>query len=322
MGTRLDNSSSGYEYKKAITGLAHILYKRFTNVFYHSNFIFNTTKLKLKHDEYISTMHKFTYNVISRRRIHIQNKEIESDHADAGDNDKFMYKKKRAAMLDLLIAAEKEGLIDEGGIHEEVDTFMFEGHDTTSAGLTFCFLMLAEHSDVQDRIFDELESIYGDSSRRPTMEDLSKMQYLECCIKESLRLYPPVPFISRRLTEPVKLSNFDVPKGSMCHIHIYDLHRQESVYKNASQYDPDRFSPENCIGRPHYAYIPFSAGPRNCIGQKFAMMELKSIVSAVLRRFKLVPVTRSTDLKFNADFILRNSGPIHIRFLKRDQSMN
>ncbi|VVC93626.1 unnamed protein product [Leptidea sinapis] len=252
MGTRLDNSSSGYEYKKAITGLAHILYKRFTNVFYHSNFIFNTTKLKLKHDEYISTMHKFTYNVISRRRIHIQNKEIESDHADAGDNDKFMYKKKRAAMLDLLIAAEKEGLIDEGGIHEEVDTFMFEGHDTTSAGLTFCFLMLAEHSDVQDRIFDELESIYGDSSRRPTMEDLSKMQYLECCIKESLRLYPPVPFISRRLTEPVKLS------------------------------------------------------------QKFAMMELKSIVSAVLRKFKLVPVTRSTDLKFNADFILRNSGPINL----------
>lgn len=134
------------------------------------------------------------------------------------------------------------------------------------------------------------------------------MRYLECCIKESLRLYPPVHFISRNISETVKLSmlwfhcyfaffvvpiilntreqtilvnvflntskcffyslsgNYTVPAGTICHIHIYDLHRQENLFENPLEFIPERFLPEKCIGRHPYAYIPFSAGPRNCIG--------------------------------------------------------
>ncbi|KAJ8735686.1 hypothetical protein PYW07_007306 [Mythimna separata] len=124
----------------------------------------------------------------------------------AVDDNTYMIKKNKTAMLDLLISAKKEGLIDDIGIQEEVDTFMFEGHDTTASGLTFCFMLLAHHKDVQEKIFAEIKEIVGDSKRSITIEDLSKMKYLERCIKESLRLYPPVHLISRKLKEDMKLS--------------------------------------------------------------------------------------------------------------------
>ncbi|CAF4793903.1 unnamed protein product [Pieris macdunnoughi] len=142
-------------------------------------------------------------NVINKRKQNFQNNEKESD--TLADNDSYVYKKKsRAAMLDLLISAEKEGLINDDGIIEEVNTFMFEGHDTTAAGLTFCLLTLAENQDVQEKVYQELQSIFN-GREDVTLEDLTMMNYLERCIKESMRLYPPVPFISRTLSETVKL---------------------------------------------------------------------------------------------------------------------
>ncbi|XP_013176872.1 PREDICTED: cytochrome P450 4C1-like isoform X2 [Papilio xuthus] len=237
------------------------------------------------------------------------------------DDDEYtmMYaKKKRTAMLDLLILAEQEGLIDPIGIEEEVDTFMFEGHDTTAAGLTYCLMLLANHPYIQDKIFTELREIFGNTKRTASVEDLNAMHYLDRCIKESFRLYPPVPFISRWMNESVTLSNYTVPAGTSCHIHIYDLHRSELLYPSPTVFDPDRFLPENVAKRHHYAYIPFSAGPRNCIGQKFAMMVMKSVVSGIIRNFELHPVTTCSDLRFQADLVLRNSEPVYIKFSKRE----
>ncbi|KOB67392.1 Cytochrome P450 monooxygenase Cyp4M5 [Operophtera brumata] len=169
----------------------------------------------------------------------------------------------------------------------------------------------------QDKIFSELKDIFGDSTRSATMEDLTKMRYLECCIKESLRLYPPVHFISRQLNEKVTLSGYTIPSGVFCHIVILDLHRSPNLYKDPLKFDPDRFLPENSMGRHPYAYIPFSAGPRNCIGQKFAMMEMKSAISEILRKFELFPVTRTEDIEFTADLVLRNARPVYVSFRKR-----
>ncbi|KPJ08733.1 Cytochrome P450 4C1 [Papilio machaon] len=238
-----------------------------------------------------------------------------------GRDDEYimMYaKKKRTAMLDLLILAQQEGLINSIGIEEEVDTFMFEGHDTTAAGLSYCLMLLANHPYIQDKVFVEQREIFGDTKRTATLKDLNAMHYLDRCIKESFRLYPPVPFISRWMNESVTLSNYTVPAGTSCNIHIYDLHRSELLYPNPSLFDPDRFLPENVAKRHHYAYIPFSAGPRNCIGQKFAMMVMKSIVSGIIRNFELHPVTTCSDLRFQVDLILRNSEPVYIKFTKRE----
>lgn len=318
MGTQL-NKETSYEsrcYKTAIYELGQMFFQRFINLFLYSDFIFYSTALGKKLMTHLNVLHSFTKRVINDRKEYIDKYGISIP--DLNDNDEYVYKKKRkTAMLDLLIQAEKDGLIDNVGIQEEVDTFMFEGHDTTASGLTFCLMLLANHKDVQDKIIEELDEIFGDSTRPADMNDLSKMRYLDCCIKESLRLYPPVHFISRSIDEPIKLSNYDIPPGIFCHVHIYDLHRREDLFPNASKFDPERFLPENCVGRHPYAYIPFSAGPRNCIGQKFAMMEMKSAVAEILRRFELLPVTRPSDIVLSADLVLRNDGPVNVTFVKR-----
>ncbi|CAG4978424.1 unnamed protein product [Parnassius apollo] len=286
------------------------------------DFLFNVSSLGKKQKKSLSVVHNFTRKVINDRKKFITENGINLVNA-MGDKDndesEMVYgKKKRTAMLDLLILAEKEGLIDNAGIQEEVDTFMLEGHDTTASGLIFCLMLLANYSEIQERIVIELKEIFGKTKHATRMEDLNAMRYLDRCIKESLRLYPPVPFISRHINEEVQLSNYTVPAGTYCHIHIYDLHRSEKLFPNPSVFDPDRFLPENMGKRHSYAYIPFSAGPRNCIGQKFAMMQMKLVVSEILRNFRLLPVTSCSDLKFQADLILRNSGPVYIKFVKRE----
>lgn len=93
------------------------------------------------------------------------------------------------------------------------------------------------------------------------------MRYLENCIKESLRIYPSVPVISRSATEDIMLAGHRVPKDTTILVHIYDLHHDEKLFPDPEKFDPDRFLLENSAGRHPYAYIPFSAGPRNCIGR-------------------------------------------------------
>ncbi|CAB3256537.1 unnamed protein product [Arctia plantaginis] len=320
MGSQLNEHASAKSYKDAICDMGYIFYKRFSHIYYFIDFVFNISPLGRKQKQYLEIVHGFTKRVIKERKEYREKNKIADDDIDMNEVTYVYSKKKRTAMLDLLIQAEKEGQIDETGIQEEVDTFMFEGHDTTASGLTFCFMLLANHEDAQKKIFEELIEICDDSKRPITLEDLPKLKYLERCIKESLRLYPPVHFISRNLNEKVTLSNYEIPAETFCHVHIYDLHRHPDLYENPNDFDPDRFLPENSVGRHPYAYIPFSAGPRNCIGQKFAMMEMKVAVARVLREFELKPVTRPSDIKLITDLILRNDGPVEVTFVKRLQT--
>lgn len=321
MGTKLKEDATGAakSYKAAIQDLIALFVHRFMRVYLFPEFMFNLSSIGRAQQKYLKTVHRFTKTIVDQRQDYIETNSI-NDIVDI-NNDLCVYeKKKRAAMLDLLILAHKDGLIDRNGIQEEVDTFMFEGHDTTATGLTFCLMILANHREVQDKIYDELIEIFGDTKRPIQIEDLNQMKYMECCIKESLRLYPPVHFISRSLNETTVLSNYTLPAGTLCHIVINHLHCSESIYKNPYKFDPDRFLPENSVGRHPYAYIPFSAGPRNCIGQKFAMMEMKIVLARILRDFILLPVTRPEDICFTADIILRNNGPVLVKFVKRNSN--
>lgn len=165
-------------------------------------------------------------------------------------------------MLDTLLAAEAKGEIDAEGIREEVDTFMFEGHDTTATGLVFIFFVLGQHKDVQQKVYEEIKSVVDGTGGEPlNTADFNSMNYTDRVIKETMRLYPPVPFISRDLTDDIRLSSgHRVPKGTQCNLHIYDLHRDPEQFPNPDVFDPDRFLPEECEKRHPFAYVPFSAG--------------------------------------------------------------
>lgn len=178
------------------------------------------------------------------------------------NSEEVIGKKKRLAFLDLLIEASKDGqVLSTDDIREEVDTFMFEGHDTTSAAISWTLFLIGSDPVIQQKVIDELDAIMdGDRTRSPTMKELLDMRYLECCIKEALRLYPSVPLIARHIREEVTIENYTIPVGTTAMIVTYMLHRNPEIYPKPEQFNPDRFLPENCRGRHPYAYIPFSAG--------------------------------------------------------------
>lgn len=122
---------------------------------------------------------------------------------------------------------------------------------------------------------EELQEVFGESDLPPTYQDLQNLHYLERVLKESLRLYPSVPYLSRVSEEEIHTyTGHTIPKNIILQIHVYDLHRNPQLYPEPEKFDPDRFLPENCAKRHPFAYIPFSAGPRNCIG-KLVILKLK-----------------------------------------------
>ncbi|KAK0395425.1 hypothetical protein QR680_001275 [Steinernema hermaphroditum] len=195
--------------------------------------------------------------------------------------------KQKQALLDLLLAVKEEGKLTYEDIREEVDTFMFEGHDTTSSGMGWTLWCLAHNHEAQKKAIAEIDSIFGDSDRECTNDDLAKMKYLDMCIKEAMRLFPPVPNFSRVVTEDFECDGQLIPKGATVIISTIIIHRNPKVYTNPLKYNPDNFLAENVASRHPFAYVPFSAGPRNCIGQKFALMEEKTVLSRFLRNYTI-----------------------------------
>lgn len=194
---------------------------------------------------------------------------------------------KKKAFLDMLIEKKEEGGLGYEDIREEVDTFMFEGHDTTSAGIGWSLWCLANCPEYQKKCHEELDEIFEGTSRECSVEDLKKMKYLEKCVKEALRMRPSVPQMARSVEEEVEIDGKILPKGCSVMISPAFIQNNPRTFPNHEVFDPERFNEDEISKRHAYAYIPFSAGPRNCIGQKFAMQEEKTVISWVLRRFHI-----------------------------------
>lgn len=225
------------------------------------------------------------------------------------------------AFLDLMIESAKNGAdLNDTDIKEEVDTIMFEGHDTTAAGSSFVLCLLGIHQNIQDRVYKEIYSIFGDSDREATFADTMEMKYLERVIMESLRLYPPVPIIARKLNQDVQLAseNIMVPKGATVVIGTFKIHRREDVYgAQAHIFDPDNFLPERTQHRHYYSFIPFSAGPRSCVGRKYAMLKLKVLISTILRNYHIRSKLTEEDFKLQADIILKRTDGFRLEIAPR-----
>lgn len=265
----------------------------------------------------LKTLHGFTEKVIAERK-----KELEEKRVDDQDEE-VMGKKQKLAFLDLLVEASKGGtLLSDYDIREEVDTFMFEGHDTTATNMSFTLWLLATHPQIQTRCQEELDQIFeGDQERPATSQDLAAMKYLECCLKESLRLYQSVPIISRILGEDVEIDGKVLPAKTNVILFKFLLHRDPKTFPDPDRFDPERFSLESVQGRRHpYSYVPFSAGPRNCIGQKFATMEEKVLVSSVLRKYNLRSSMTVEEIPLCAEVILRPKNGLRISLTPRGQS--
>lgn len=169
------------------------------------------------------------------------------------------------------------------------------------------FYNLAMYPKIQQKVFEECRAIFGDDlSRSLTMHDLNTLNYLELVIKETLRLYPSVPFFGRRMNEDATFGGLTFPKGESIVISPFFLGRDPVLFPDPLTFNPSRFEAESNNEKNNvFAYVPFSAGPRNCVGQKFAMLEMKSIVTKVIRNFELSIAKENEELVLISELILR-----------------
>ncbi|GFG30378.1 hypothetical protein Cfor_12948 [Coptotermes formosanus] len=307
MGVQIHSQTDGEaEYIKAVKRMAKVVVKRQFTPWLHKDCIYYSSPLGREELRLLQILHGFSDQVMSRGALCVSGYSFD------------LSKRRRLAFLDLLIEiSEQEGLLSGADIREEVDTFMFEGHDTTSMGISWAMYLLGSHPEVQEKVVEELKGIFGDSDREATYGDLQQMKYLERVIKEALRLFPSVPAFSRCLEVDVKIKNYTIPAGTQLPILPFLMHRNPEVFPNPEDFNPDNFLPERVQNRHPFAYIPFSAGPRNCIGQRFAMLEEKVVLSSVLRRLRLESLDKREEVPLLLELILRPQNGIRIKISPR-----
>ncbi|XP_046668651.1 LOW QUALITY PROTEIN: cytochrome P450 4c3-like [Homalodisca vitripennis] len=312
-------SNSDSEYVRAVYEIGSIVQTRQAKLWLQPDWLFRMSSLHKRHQNCINILHSFSNKVITDRKAEISKNKSQGEQLF--DEKEDLGGKKRLAFLDLLIEASQDGkVLSDEDIREEVDTFMFEGHDTTSAGISWLLFLLGWHPDIQDKVVAEIEAVFGGEDRPLTMKDLTSMKYLECCIKEALRLYPSVPIMARSLQEDIVIEGYTIPAGTVAMIITYMLHRDPEVFPHPERFNPDHFLAENCRGRHPYAFIPFSAGPRNCVGQKFALLEEKAVISTFLRKYRIVSVDRREDLTLLGELILRPKNGLRVKIFPRNRS--
>ncbi|XP_078074140.1 cytochrome P450 4V2-like [Mustelus asterias] len=311
-------SNSDSEYILAIYKMSDLVHRRQKMPWFWPDFLFNTFGEGREHDKALKTLHAFTEKVIAERFCKTEDSE-EVNHSDSDSNS--LGKNKRKAFLDLLLSAidENGNKLSQQDIREEVDTFIFEGHDTTAAAINWALYLLGSHPDALKKVHEELDDVFGNSDRPATMDDLKKLQFLHCVMKESLRLFPSVPIFGRTLLEECYVGGFKIPKGVNAMIIPYALHRDPKYFPDPEEFRPERFLPENSTKMNPYAFIPFSAGVRNCIGQKYAIMEEKVMLSSILRRFHVEAKQSREELHIVGELILRPQGGIWIELHHRAQ---
>lgn len=217
-------------------------------------------------------------------------------------------------LLDRLIAAR-----DEENIHgmttrqlmDEVLTLLVAGHQTSLMALTWAFYLVARHRDIYDGLRDE--AVSGPTSVGADLVELDQLPWARAVAREAMRLYPPAYIIGRSALAEDALGEYVVPAGLNVMINIYGLHRHPKYWEAAEEFRPARMLQDHSSDPARFTYLPFGAGPRSCIGARFALFELQLVLSQFARAFMFEPAT-DAEVKPSARLNLGPSRPIRLRF--------
>jgi cytochrome P450 len=199
-------------------------------------------------------------------------------------------------------------------VRDEVMTLFLAGHETTAVALSWTWYLLAQHPEVDARLADELRVVLG--GRPPMVADLPALRYTEMVVTESMRLYPPAYGIGRQAARPTAVAGQPMGAGGIVIIPTWVVHRDIRWFDKPEEFRPERWDEAAARRLPRFAYFPFGGGPRQCIGNAFAMMEAILILAAIAQRFRLAlaPGQRVTPAPY---ITLRPEPGIHIRLERR-----
>ena len=216
----------------------------------------------------------------------------------------------------LMAARDKESgePMGERELIDEVMTLIVAGHETTASGLNWTWYLLSQHPEAERRLHAELDA--AAETAAPGLAQMEALAYTSQVVNEALRLYPPGWLLSRRTVAADVLGGFSVPPGTNVLLPLYLLHRHPRFWKDPDRFWPERFDSEHEAERPRFAYMPFAAGPRHCIGETFALYEMLMHLYKVARRYRLVYVP-DKPLELEAQINLRTRHPLHMRLERR-----
>jgi len=194
----------------------------------------------------------------------------------------------RKDLLGRLIAARDEetgGGMSAQEVRDQVVTIFMAGHETTALALTWTWYLLSQHPAAEAKLHAELDQVLG--GRPPRHENLAKLPYTRMIIEEAMRLYPPAHTLSRTALKEDVVSGHRIRPGAQVFIVPWLLHRNPKLWDRPDRFEPERFAPERAASRHRFAYIPFGAGPRICIGAAFAMAEAMLLLATIAQRYRL-----------------------------------
>jgi cytochrome P450 len=216
----------------------------------------------------------------------------------------------------LMAARDKESgaPMGERELIDEVMTLIVAGHETTASGLNWTWYLLSQHPQAERRLHAELDA--APAMAAPGLAEMEALAFTSQVVNEALRLYPPGWLLSRRNVAADVLGGFAVPPGTNVLLPLYLLHRHPRYWKDPDRFEPERFDSEHEAERPRFAYMPFAAGPRHCIGETFALYEMLVHLYKVARRYRLVYVP-DKPLELEAQINLRTRHPLQMRLERR-----
>lgn len=208
----------------------------------------------------------------------------------------------------------------ENQMKEHIFTVGGAGYETTGTASAHCILFLALHPEIQEKAYQEIITAFPSENFDITHQSLSELVQVERIMKESLRLSPTVHAIARQATEDFQLTSGEIiTKGSIIVINIYALHRRIDLWgEDAHTFNPERFSPEKFSEKQQQSYIPFSAGKRNCIGYRYALVSFKIMLVKLLRNFKFSTSLQADEIQFNRQIALKLVGKHLVRIERRN----
>ncbi|CAK1594475.1 unnamed protein product [Parnassius mnemosyne] len=311
---------------RAIRGVAY----RVKRVWYYKDFIWNMSSTKKQLDKDIEFLHSVS-NMIAKQRQKSYSSTLFKTSGLSNTKNYILFSffnfisiyfslagKNLKSFSDVfygLEGSDGESAFSNKDVEDHVNTLIVAGYDTIATSLVITLLLIGSYKEVQDKIYNELEEVFGQSDRDIEKQDLPRLTYMEAVIKESLRLYPIVPVIARLLDKDLKIKNYTLYSGKICFLSIYGAHRHPVWGEDANNFKPERWLNPETLPKNSNSFLPFSLGRRNCIGKTYAVMWLKTLISHFIRKYQVTGDHKNLLLKY--DFLLNPYSGYYIAIEKR-----
>ncbi|XP_022690492.1 cytochrome P450 4V2-like [Varroa jacobsoni] len=309
-------SQSGQKYLQGISRLSELIILRMQNILHWSDWIYQFSEAGQEFYSILDSVHGFTGRIIDDRKAKLLSnpKSLSTTASSTASKPK--------AFLDVMLQLYLAGEMSAEDIRYEADALVFAGHDTTSMALTYAIYLIGLHHDVQQKLQQEVDAlIEGKNLDRNDIssEEVRSLKYMDMVLKESQRIYPSVPSIGRVLDDDMQIDGKTVPRGTNVSVDLFGLHRDPTVFPCPEEFIPERFGADAASRKP-FTFVPFSAGPRNCIGQRFALLEEKITLCHLLARYDWISLDPRDKLQLVSNIVLRPRSKIRVVFRARKTS--